>query len=249
MALTDQEKLAINELSNEFDILYNNIMSNQAPGLDEYEKSVFLTKAQNEIVKNYFNPKGNKYQEGFDGSQKRQIDFSELMATASLTGDVVPENSFLNGINGAYTIKNFPKDIFVVINEAVDVIPNSDLAGNKRLQVIPIRYDEYTRVSSKPYKQPLKNQAWRIIMGSKEVDLIIGNNNILVKYCVRYIKKPDPIILEPLVNLTIEGKSEEAPCKLDPEIIPEILQRAVELAKAAYTGDLKSSVELGQRTE
>ena len=41
------------EFSNEFDVLYNNIMSNQAPGLDEYEKSVFLTKAQNEILKNY----------------------------------------------------------------------------------------------------------------------------------------------------------------------------------------------------
>lgn len=29
------------EFSSEFDILYNNIMSNAAPGLDEYEKSVF----------------------------------------------------------------------------------------------------------------------------------------------------------------------------------------------------------------
>ena len=46
-------------------------MSNQAPGLDEYEKSVFLTKAQYEIVKNYFNPKSNKNQEGFDDSPKR----------------------------------------------------------------------------------------------------------------------------------------------------------------------------------
>lgn len=31
------------EFSNEFDILYNNIMSNKAPGLNVYEKSVFLT--------------------------------------------------------------------------------------------------------------------------------------------------------------------------------------------------------------
>ena len=42
------------EFSQEFDILYNNIASNQAPGLTEYEKSVFLTKAQDEIIKNYF---------------------------------------------------------------------------------------------------------------------------------------------------------------------------------------------------
>ena len=40
-----------NEFSNEFDVLYQNITSNQAPGLDEYEKSVFLSKAQDEIVK------------------------------------------------------------------------------------------------------------------------------------------------------------------------------------------------------
>lgn len=33
------------EFSNEFDVLYNNISSNQAPGLDQYEKSVFFTRA------------------------------------------------------------------------------------------------------------------------------------------------------------------------------------------------------------
>ena len=72
------------EFSNEFDVLYNNIMSNQAPGLDEYEKSVFLTKAQSEILKNYFNPKGNKYGQGFDESAKRQIDFSTLMQRSNI---------------------------------------------------------------------------------------------------------------------------------------------------------------------
>ena len=71
------------EFSNEFDVLYNNIMSNQAPGLNEYEKSVFLTKAQNELVKNYFNKKslGNQEKEGFDENPKRQIDFSYLIST------------------------------------------------------------------------------------------------------------------------------------------------------------------------
>ena len=71
------------EFSNQFDVLYNNVMSNQAPGLDEYEKSVFLTKAQNEIVLSYFNPKGNKYTEGFDGNERRQIDFSMLTRVAT----------------------------------------------------------------------------------------------------------------------------------------------------------------------
>jgi hypothetical protein len=34
------------EFSNEFDVYYNSITSNQAPALDEYEKSVYLNKAQ-----------------------------------------------------------------------------------------------------------------------------------------------------------------------------------------------------------
>ena len=38
------------EFEREFDILYNNIMSNAAPSIDAYEKSVFLTKAQEEVV-------------------------------------------------------------------------------------------------------------------------------------------------------------------------------------------------------
>ena len=33
------------EFSDQFDVLYNNIGSDQAPGINEYEKSVFLTKA------------------------------------------------------------------------------------------------------------------------------------------------------------------------------------------------------------
>ena len=49
------------EFSLEFDLLYNNISSNQAPGLTEYEKSTFLTQAQEEIVK-FTEEKMQKYQ-------------------------------------------------------------------------------------------------------------------------------------------------------------------------------------------
>ena len=34
--------MTIQEFSTEFDVLYNNVTSNQAPGLNEYEKSLFL---------------------------------------------------------------------------------------------------------------------------------------------------------------------------------------------------------------
>lgn len=41
---------SVTEWSTEFDILWNNIMSNQAPGLTKYEKSVFLTRAEEAVV-------------------------------------------------------------------------------------------------------------------------------------------------------------------------------------------------------
>lgn len=243
--------MTIQEFSNEFDVLYNNIMSNQAPGLDEYEKSVFLTKAQSEIIKNYFNPKGNKYQEGFDGSQKRQVDFSKLMKTYTSSGTAPAPTSFFGNVTGAYKI-TWPDDVFVVVNEVVDVTKKDD-DRKYRLQVIPIKYDEYLRVSSKPYKQPLKNQAWRIINGENDINLIVGHLNSVSDdgYHIRYVKHPKPIILESLVgsDLSINTEKNAMGCELDSEIHPEILQRAVELARAAYAGDLKSDVELGQRSE
>lgn len=240
------------ELSNEFDILYNNITSNQAPGLDEYEKSVFLTKAQDEIVKSYFNPRSNKTQEGFDNNEKRQIDFS-MITRSKVYKD---EDSSVSPFNdSSFDMRNNTKsvtledDILMFINEYVEVTRNS---SNIRLIVLPINYTEYSRLMSKPYKRPLKNQAWRLLDssdGNKKAELIIGPKDTINKYVIRYIKRPRAIRLVDLDDMTIDGKSNEQSCELDPILHPEILQRAVELAKASYTGDLQSQLVLGQASQ
>ena len=242
----------VNEFSNEFDVLYNNIMSNQAPGLDEYEKSVFLTKAQLEILKNYFNPKGNKYGQGFDENAKRQIDFSTLITVAK-PSQYTPDGSYVKFDDRSQLYK-MPQDILLMLNET----GINTVDGVKRLiSIIPMNYEEYARLMSKPWKQPLKNQGWRLFQSTGGVDFIsevvIKYNSSLTDYKIRYVKRPKPIILANLAdeysNVSIEGINTITECELDPILHPEILQRAVELAKSAYTGDLKSSVELGQRSE
>ena len=40
----------VTEWSLEFDLLYDNITSHKAPGLTSYEKSVFLTRAEESVV-------------------------------------------------------------------------------------------------------------------------------------------------------------------------------------------------------
>lgn len=237
------------EFSSEFDVLYNNVMSNQAPGLDEYEKSVFLTKAQNEILKNYFNPKGNKYQEGFDDNQKRQIDFSTLIKVVKPSA-VSEEEDYIK-MDDRSKLYTLPSDILFIINETVKLNTG---ANPKYLSIVPISFEEYNRLMSKPYKCPLKNQGWRLLQFSTSgISEIIVVGGTISEYKLRYIRRPRPIILtvlnETYSNISIEGETAITECELDPILHPEILQRAVELAKASYTGDIKSIVELGQRTE
>ena len=245
--------MTIPEFSDQFDVLFNNITSNQAPGLNEYEKSLFLTKAEKEIVKNYFtaNSKGNNIGQGFDDSVKRQADFSVLMKTASCTA-----TTLTGKIDDRSIAYNYPSDVFIVINESVKV-------GNNVKQVIPLRYDEYTRLMSKPYKRPLKNQVWRLINkgqvsslgeSTKTVEIIPGPGDVISSYSIRYIRTPSPIIVGNLDGLSIDSKfTVSTTCEIDPILHDDILQRAVELAKIAWTqtgqDNTQSVLQAGQRSE
>lgn len=169
------------EFSNEFDVLYNNIMSNQAPGLDEYEKSIFLTKAQEELVRDYFNSRNVKNAQGFDDNQKRQYDFSTLLSSITLPDFIDTYRALIEHGSIIYNtifdsrakIYIAPSDLFLVINESIED------SAKRRYSVLPISYDEYNRLMLKPYGFPLKRQAWRIISdrtsslvgwGGKQVD-------------------------------------------------------------------------------
>lgn len=309
--------MTVEEMDNMFEVLYNNITSNQAPGLNAYEKSIFLTKAQDEIVKNHFNSKskGNTTQDGFDANQKRQVDYSMLTAVAvtsstSYTYTEVPGKTDGSGnkvysksetkvltLSSSYNyvkaydtdgneVKDSSGNVLYVRNEGTDVSGFSDplfdtrentksitlpsklmmainesvevTRGSKSkvlLQVIPIKFDEYTRLMSKPYKRPLKYQAWRLINSDtvNKADIIVGPSDILTKYTIRYIRRPNPIILSDLDGLTIDGKGNTSECELDPILHEEILQRAVELAKAAWTStgqdNIQAVMQTGQRSE
>jgi hypothetical protein len=244
-----------------FEILYNNVTSNQAPGLNVHEMSLFLTKAENEIVRNHFNAasKGNTTGQGFDDTAIRQSDFSSLMATK--VGPSVSEVGIVKSHKKGKLFM-FPENVFIVINETYRV-------QNNDLQVIPLRYDEYVRNMSKPFKRPAVGQAWRIIgSGDKDnkiVELVAAPefDSVSGEYIVRFIRKPKPIIVGDLDELNIDGyvfgdPTEENPmqikgCELDSSLHDQILQRAVELAKVAWTATGQDNAQMvlqaGQRSE
>lgn len=259
-----------NEWEERFDVLYNNITSNQAPGLNTYEKCVLLTKGQDEVLKNHFtaNSKGNDIAQGYDDGPKRQIDFS-MLTTSSEVSSVADAKFDTRSNSKSITL---PSGIMMIINELVQVTRNSAAAT---LVVKPLRFDEYDRLMSKPFKRPLKNQAWRLINSdsANKADIIVGPDDVITKYIVRYIRKPKPIIIGSLDGLTIDGYQygtsaakaadpQTTPptgpdytsgCELDPMLYEEILQRAVELAKIAWTATGQDNVQLemaaGQRSE
>ena len=145
-----------------------------------------------------------------------------------------------------------PSRLMFAINEMVEVSRNNKTV---LLQVVPIKFDEYSRLMCKPYKRPLKYQAWRLTNNDivNKADIIVGPSDTLTKYTIRYIRRPNPIIVSNLDGLSIEGKEDKLECELDPILHEEILQRAVELAKIAWTNtgqdNLQAVMQAGQRSE
>ena len=159
--------MTIQEFSTEFDVLYNNVTSNQAPGLNEYEKSVFLTKAQSQLVNEYFNSRSDGFGGGYDGSQKRQYDFSGLVRTETLYN----LNTFKERIDVTEKLDRrslvflLPTNFYLAVNEI--------LSDSKwQYSVIPIDYAEYQRLMLKPYNFPVKRAAWRIFTDKKNCNYV-----------------------------------------------------------------------------
>jgi hypothetical protein len=241
------------EFDLEFDVLYDNVTSGKAPGLNAYEKSLFLTKAQDQILKNYFNPLGNKYQEGYSDSVKRTVDFSNIMKSVSISGRIGVDTTYKNTM-----IYDQPDDIFLPVSF------NLRNADGKELQVRHVKEDELTRLFSKPYKEPFKGQAYKIDNSTttKTYEIIVGRAGINDDYIlhVRYIRVPSPIILTDFEEyervlgiedgyLILRGLRTVSECELDPLIHDEILDRAVNLAKVAYEGSPEAIVQYSTNNE
>ena len=228
------------EFRNFFDISYNAIASNSAPGIDDFELSVYLTQAQLEIVKNYYDPLSNRKQKGFEATEKRRRDLNQLVKDYKTTSTI--SNDFnIDSLARFYVV---PDDLFLIVNEKAK-ITSEDCYNGKTLTIKPISYDEYDVQIDNPFEKPNEKVAWRLdlsnVNNTKVVE-IISPYNILgsLEYQIRYIKYPKPIIITnlntafPSDNLTIDGIFVETPCELNTEICREILDRAVMLALADY---------------
>lgn len=220
------------EFELEFDLLYNNINSNKAPGIDIYEKSVFLTKAQEAVVTSLYST------------------FEKDEATREYLSSLIKVVTFKNGTvktsNDGYITKSphyytLPKDLMFIVYE--DILPQNEICWNKNITVKAVQMNDLPKMLDNPFTGPNSRQAIR-------VNLNDGNGNDCVEiyssypefwYKLGYISKPEPIILytqnDYCGNLTIDGVSAGATpkgCLLNSSIHREILRVAVENATAVY---------------
>lgn len=266
------------EFSNTFDTLLNSYNTQAQFGeqaskreivLDEYEKSVLLTQAQDIIVKSYFDGSLNQQGQGFDDSNRRQMDFSSLIKIAELNPLDTNETE-IQTFDDRGIVYQLPRkvidgvevegttDVLFILNEKLTQVCTK---GQKKIEqwrkdfvIVPISYKEYDREMSKPYAQPLKKQAWRLFQNQATgFDInseLIPRFNVKEEtssgteptyksfvYKIRYVKRPQPIVLEDLPNdLEIDGVTKESACELNPIIHTDILNKAVELAVATRGG-------------
>lgn len=208
------------EFSNEFDVLLNeNKLS-----LDEYEKSIFLTKAQEEILLSYYNGLNNQYK-SFEETEELRRYFSSLVKTYTtkikIRGiDIVSNNS---------QCFDLPNDLWFIIYEQVKLDQNEIKCLENEISIVtPITHDEFYRT----YKNPFRtcNERRVLKLDTEGYSELISKYNI-TEYLVRYISKPTPIILVDLPdNLSINNISNCTRCSLHPKLHRIILDKAIQLA-------------------
>ena len=222
------------EFSNEFDTLvssyrrfkdFDNKEGLDSLEFDEYEKSVFLTKAQEELIISYYSGR-NSNAESFENTEEVRRYLSSLIKTA----EVSPASSQnYKKLTSKSQIFDLPSDVWFITYESASLGANSDACLNgKVLDVVPVRQDYFHRVKRNPFRGPNDRRVLRLDIEGKRVELV--SDYTINKYLVRYIVKPSPIVLVPLRDLSIDGVSTAQTCALEESLHKKVLELAVRLA-------------------
>ena len=224
--------MTIEEFSNEFDVLLNSYAANNPFGigqgltqLDEYEKSILLTEAQESIVRDLYN--GKLTGDGFESTEEQRRNLDSLVNTLELTSKDISKPKMSD--NSEFF--QLPSDVWFITYESVLLSDESLGCKNSTIaDVIPVRQDEYHSIKNNPFRGPSDKRVIRIDTGSSVIELI--SKYTIQSYFIKYLSKPKPIILQDITdeNLSINGETKRMGCELNTVLHRTILERAVALA-------------------
>lgn len=208
--------MTLEELSNEFDVIVNSYDNSQSLVFNEYEKSIYLTKAQEYIIKDLYR--------NYEGTEELNSYLKTLIKDKTYT------------IEDSTNIElDYPDNFLYILKEYANI--NTTCKSNSRVDVLPITQDEYNEVVENPFRGS-KSKVLRL----EENKIKLITDLPIISYTMTYLSNPSPIILIDLPNgLTINNESEKSTTiETSESIHREILDKAVQLAIQSKTL-LKSS--------
>lgn len=217
------------EFSDAFDTMLNSYGDFSGTlAFDEYEKSLFLTQAQEQIVIELYTGRNSKGS-SFEKTEEMRASLRSLIKTSPC--DSIGE---LKGISKRSKFFTLPKDVLFITYESATL--DDKTAGCKNgseILIVPVTQDEFNTIMENPFRQASKRRALRLDYGTINDDInvaeIVTKYNIK-DYTIRYLSKPTPIILADLDGLSIDKETKTTECKLNSVLHKSILERAVLLA-------------------
>ena len=206
---------------------------------DEYEKSLWLTRAQEALVIAVYSGR-NSYGESFESTEEMRRYLDALVKTKEYASTEQIFSGTPAPVSSKSVFYEAPDDLAFIVMEQIKLNDSSlGCASNAVIGVRPVTHDEYERVKNNPFVGPSRRSALRIDAGNSLLEIV--SKYTIDKYLVRYMSRPAPIVLEDLPNnLTINGVNEATPCELNPLLHNTILENAVRMALSAKAINTKT---------
>lgn len=203
------------EMSNAFDTMLNSYNVPAAFGeggnktlsinLNEYEKSLFLTQAQEDYVIAIYN--GDATSEGFESTEEIRRYLSNLVRE-SILSPIKNSVQIPLGLGTDASYFTLPGDTWFITYEAVTTEKNA-CKELDTLDVFPVTQDDFNKTKRNPFRGPNDRRALRLDLADGVIEIVCKYP--VKTYYVRYLKRPRPIILTDLPDgLTINDESKES---------------------------------------
>lgn len=229
------------ELYNKFQLYYDNVSSNQAPGFSLHEISTYLTDAQIELVRSFY-----EMYEKDEACRKALVPLvmSELI-TESVTDieKMAEESKFfklpLITHDGEKELPvPLPKILFVLYESLRNPNYSKECHGWWNCPVRPVTHDEFSTIYNDPFIYNKRRGLRLDVSDGKDIyaEVVSKRNGPDWNYHIRYVMRPTPIILceGEEAEYSIDGYDSEHVPVLDPMFDNAIALGAAQRAYQHY---------------
>ena len=225
----------ITDFSDGFSTMLNSYALIPVPGttdnpstieLDEYEKSLLLTKSQEDIALELYTGRNN-IGASFEETEELRRYLANLVVERELSP--IQNTTGVLGIDSKSKFFTLPENLWFITYESVLLGEDAPCGSGSRMDVIPVRQDEYNKIRKNPFRGANNRRALRLDLSDGVIEIV--SKFTVLKYYLRYLRRIKPIILVNLGNEnSIRGISSITESELPESLHQRILERAVMMA-------------------